>query len=221
MIDIRSPCLNTKTFSRYIFVIGALLLGGAVLAWWAHRPAPAGLEVTVYKDPNCGCCNKWIDHLRDNGFKVTAIDRRDLGDIKQRLGITREVASCHTARVGDYLVEGHVPADLIRRLLKERPDVVGIAVPGMPVGSPGMEGPNPPAMTSSPLTSRAIRRCTQAADGMQAMGPLAYTAFVWAIAAQFCVTRGAARAVTNPTPDVPARHPRHAGGRPCIAFPAR
>lgn len=73
---------------------------------------------------------------------MTAIDRRDLGEIKERLGIRREMASCHTARVGDYLVEGHVPADVIRRLLKERPDVVGLAVPGMPVGSPGMEGPN-------------------------------------------------------------------------------
>lgn len=135
--------MNTKSFSRVVLVMGVLLLGGAVLAWWMHRPAAGVLEVTVYKDPNCGCCDKWIDHLRDNGFKVTAIDRGDLGEIKERLGIRPELASCHTARVGDYLVEGHVPADVIRHLLKERPDVVGIAVPGMPVGSPGMEGPNP------------------------------------------------------------------------------
>jgi hypothetical protein len=96
-------------------------------------------EVTVYKSPNCGCCNKWVEHLRENGFTVEPRDVVNLNRIKLDNGITPETASCHTAFVGDYVVEGHVPADAIRRLLAERPDIKGITVPGMPVGSPGME----------------------------------------------------------------------------------
>jgi hypothetical protein len=103
--------------------------------------ATTDLTAVVYKDPNCGCCNDWVTHLRDNGFTVVARDVRDLDAVKQRHGIPRRLHSCHTAEIGGYVVEGHVPADLVRRLLRERPAVAGIAVPGMPVGSPGMEGP--------------------------------------------------------------------------------
>jgi hypothetical protein len=96
--------------------------------------------ITVYKTPTCGCCAKWVDHLREHGYHVNAIDQNDLSEVKSRLGVSSALQSCHTATVGGYVVEGHVPAADIRRLLAERPSVTGLAVPGMPSGSPGMEG---------------------------------------------------------------------------------
>lgn len=96
--------------------------------------------ITVYKTPTCGCCTNWVDHVRKAGYHVVAIDQNDLSDVKQRLGVSQQLSSCHTATVGGYVVEGHVPAQDIARLLADRPNVVGIAVPGMPAGSPGMEG---------------------------------------------------------------------------------
>lgn len=119
----------------------AALLGMVV---WTGAFA-AGEEVLVYKSPTCGCCNAWVDHLRENGFKVVTRDTDNLPVLKARLGVTRDVASCHTAVVDGYVVEGHVPAEVIRRLLAERPQVTGVAAPGMPVGSPGMEVPGQPA----------------------------------------------------------------------------
>ena len=97
-------------------------------------------SITVYKSPTCGCCTKWVSHLEDHGFKVDAINRNDMNSVKSDAGIPRQLASCHTAKIGGYIIEGHVPADDIKRLLKERPDVAGLTVPGMPMGSPGMEG---------------------------------------------------------------------------------
>jgi hypothetical protein len=97
--------------------------------------------VEVYKEPTCGCCSKWIDHLRSHGFTARAIDTDRIDEIKTSRGVPRQARSCHTAIVGGYVVEGHVPAADILRLLKERPAVAGIAVPGMPIGSPGMEVP--------------------------------------------------------------------------------
>ncbi|MEO7219317.1 MAG: DUF411 domain-containing protein [Gemmatimonadaceae bacterium] len=107
--------------------------------------APAALAgdpttIKVYKDANCGCCNKWVEHLASNGFKVETMDMPDLSLLKQKHGVTAELQSCHTAIVDGYVVEGHVPADVIRKMLKERPSIAGLAVPGMPIGSPGMEG---------------------------------------------------------------------------------
>jgi hypothetical protein len=97
--------------------------------------------VLVYKTESCGCCNAWVDHLRAAGFTVDARDVADLMSIKRDAGVPASHASCHTALVDGYVVEGHVPADQIERLLAERPRIAGIAVPGMPVGSPGMDGP--------------------------------------------------------------------------------
>ncbi|GIX26144.1 MAG: metal-binding protein [Burkholderiales bacterium] len=105
--------------------------------------AQAAGEVTVYKNPHCGCCGKWVEHLRENGFQVTSRDVVDLTEIKARYGVRPRLASCHTAVVDGYVLEGHVPAEAVKRLLQERPPVKGLAVPGMPVGSPGMEGPDP------------------------------------------------------------------------------
>jgi hypothetical protein len=95
----------------------------------------------VYKSPTCGCCAKWNEHMKANGFAVTSNDMPDMASIKDKNGVPAPLRSCHTAIVGGYVIEGHVPADVIKKLLRERPQVAGIAVPGMPMGSPGMEGP--------------------------------------------------------------------------------
>ena len=106
-------------------------------------PASQAEIVTIYKSPTCGCCVKWADHLEANGFEVATIDVPDVGPVKAENGVPAELGSCHTALVGGYVVEGHVPVADIQRLLTERPAVDGIAVPGMPIGSPGMEGAHP------------------------------------------------------------------------------
>ena len=96
--------------------------------------------VEVWKDPNCGCCKDWIRHLEANGFRVKAHDEGNTA-ARRRLGLPERLGSCHTAKVGSYVVEGHVPAGDIQRLLRDKPKALGLAVPGMPVGSPGMDGP--------------------------------------------------------------------------------
>lgn len=95
--------------------------------------------VDVYKDATCGCCSKWVEHLREQGFEVRTTDTRELAAFKASHGVPRQMESCHTALVAGYVVEGHVPAADVRRLLEERPAITGLAVPGMPTGSPGME----------------------------------------------------------------------------------
>jgi len=110
-----------------------------LLLLFAAAPALAA-EVTVYKSPTCGCCKEWVKHLQANGFSVVAKDVPDVEPYKDAHGVPPMLASCHTARVNGYTIEGHVPAVDIKRLLKERPQVRGLAVPGMPAGSPGMEG---------------------------------------------------------------------------------
>ena len=106
---------------------------------YARSPRAQDAAVQVYKSPTCRCCSKWIDHLRQHGFTVTATDLPDVSEIKKQKNVPGELTSCHTAVVGRYIVEGHVPAQDVLRLLAERPAVAGIAVPGMPIGSPGME----------------------------------------------------------------------------------
>ena len=128
--------------NKLIIVASAVLLvvaAGLVVGLQSE----AGAKVVVYKTPTCGCCSKWVSHLREAGFEVEANDLTDLSSIKNHYGVRRAFSSCHTAIVEGYVVEGHVPAEHVQRLLEERPDVAGIAVPGMPIGSPGMEGPNP------------------------------------------------------------------------------
>ncbi|OYY59459.1 MAG: metal-binding protein, partial [Hydrogenophilales bacterium 28-61-11] len=117
-------------------LLGALLFAATVSTVLA---APDQLTVDVYKSPTCGCCSKWVDHLKANGFKVRSHDTHDVVAHKARLGVPYGYGSCHTAEVGGYLVEGHVPAKDIKRLLKEKPRARGLAVPAMPIGSPGME----------------------------------------------------------------------------------
>ena len=100
----------------------------------------AATPLFALRNPGCGCCVGWADHLRDHGFEVHLHDSPDLTAVKERLGIEEDLHGCHTGIVEGYVIEGHVPAEFVRRVLDESPDVAGIAVPGMPIGSPGMEG---------------------------------------------------------------------------------
>ena len=120
-----------------ISVAGVLLLAGSV----GMTAQGQQTTVEVYKSPTCGCCSKWVDHLRSHGFTVRATNTDNIDALKTNRGIPRQVRSCHTALVGGYVVEGHVPAADVQRLLKDRPPIAGIGVPGMPIGSPGMEVP--------------------------------------------------------------------------------
>jgi hypothetical protein len=124
--------------------------GGAATAlvgerlWRNVNPAAIAADatpITVYASPSCGCCHKWIDHLKRSDFHVTVESVSDVTPIKRKLGVPEDLWSCHTAMVEGYAVEGHVPADLIQKALRERPRIAGLAAPGMPNGSPGMEGP--------------------------------------------------------------------------------
>jgi hypothetical protein len=115
------------------------LLAVALVATSCSTPAAAGPVVMMYKTPTCGCCGLWADHMRENGFTVQEVIRADLAPIRKQYGVPGNMISCHTAVVDGYALEGHVPADVVARMLRERPAVAGIAVPGMPLGSPGME----------------------------------------------------------------------------------
>lgn len=129
-----------------VLVVTALFLaacgGGQQGTGGQQEAAP---RMVVYKSPTCGCCGQWVAYMRAQGFVVETKDVNDLASVKESLGIPKSVWACHTAVVDGYVVEGHVPAEQVQRLLKERPDVAGIAVPGMPVGAPGMEVPGRPA----------------------------------------------------------------------------
>lgn len=117
-------------------ILRALFIGVVAPAVWAAPDAPV---VDVYKSPSCGCCSKWIDHLKANGFAVRSHDTDNVAQHKARLGVPPGYGSCHTAEVGGFVIEGHVPAKEIKRLLKEKPRARGLVVPAMPAGSPGME----------------------------------------------------------------------------------
>jgi len=119
-----------------------VIAGTAVAALAMATPAPRP-EIIVYKTSTCGCCKKWVEHLQAAGFRVTAHDTSDVAGVAAHYGVPRRLSACHTALVQGYVVEGHVPVDAIERLLKEGPDIAGVAVPGMPPGSPGMESETP------------------------------------------------------------------------------
>ena len=130
--------MKRSTLMLVLTLLGAAGLGYAVSVA-AQSAAPT---LTVYKSATCGCCSKWIAHMREQGFAVKSLDVDDINTVKTTYGVPADAASCHTALVGGYVVEGHVPADTVKRLLREKPKVAGIAAPGMPVGSPGMEVPS-------------------------------------------------------------------------------
>jgi hypothetical protein len=126
--------------SRLSFLAGAAaFVAGSRLAAGDRTGAAAAPEVVVYKSPTCGCCTEWVVHLRRHGFRGRPEDVTNLQAVKARRRVPPDLQSCHTALGDGFVMEGHVPADLVERLLRERPKVMGLAVPGMPVGSPGME----------------------------------------------------------------------------------
>lgn len=125
--------------SRRRLMIGAVQATAALALSYRSLAAETLPKMTVTRDPNCGCCGNWVKHVQAAGFPVEMVEVPDLAPLRARLGVPDTLASCHTAEIGGYVVEGHVPAEAIRRLLVERPKATGIAVAGMPVGSPGME----------------------------------------------------------------------------------
>jgi len=130
----------SATISRRALLARGVAAATAAIVSPALLRAAAGTPMMVYKDPNCGCCHNWVEIMRTSGFDVSVRDTGDMQSIKTRHKVGRNLISCHTALVGGYVVEGHVPADVIRKLLADKPKVLGLAVPGMPMGSPGMEG---------------------------------------------------------------------------------
>lgn len=125
---------------RFALKLPLALLGAAVAMQPLGVLATSRTNpISVWKTPSCGCCHEWVAHLRKSGFEVTTHDVEDTAPFRQQFGLNARFASCHTARLGNYVVEGHVPAKELRRLLREQPRALGLAVPGMPMGSPGME----------------------------------------------------------------------------------
>ncbi len=128
---------STPALTRRSFLLGLLFTGLTPLTTMAaNKPIP----MTVWKDPNCGCCADWVRILESNGFAVTVVDSGNQA-MRAQLGVPAQFGSCHTALVAGYVVEGHVPAADIQRLIKDKPEALGLTVPGMPIGSPGMDGP--------------------------------------------------------------------------------
>ena len=130
--------ISRITFAASTIAVLALGLG---VAAQQKAATPAATKVTVYKTSSCGCCRLWVDHMKSNGFDVQAMDvsAADVRSVSKASGLKDEDTSCHTAKIGAYVVEGHVPADDIKRMLKEKPAIAGLSAPGMPQGSPGME----------------------------------------------------------------------------------
>jgi hypothetical protein len=133
MINI-DPALTRR--SALFAAVTSLLQTGALFA--AEKAV-----ITVHKDPSCGCCSGWVKHLHNAGFATKVLDTKDIDAVKKRLGVPDDLAACHTAEVAGYVIEGHVPAAALKRVLAEKPNAKGLAVPGMPIGSPGMEGGKP------------------------------------------------------------------------------
>ncbi len=131
--------MSPAAVSRRI-LLGAAL--GAVATTACAQPPRPVPELMVYKSPTCGCCTAWVDHMRAAGFRARIQEQADLSPIRKAQGIPDALAACHTAQIGGYALEGHVPATDVRRLLTERPRAIGLSVPAMPLGSPGMEMPD-------------------------------------------------------------------------------
>ena len=136
--------MNMQKYIPFAVTFTASLLlaacnGGYPDADTVSQSAGNNKIMVVYHDPSCGCCTKWIDHMEKSGFKVRDIRTTNMDEVKERLHVPDHLMSCHTAIIGGYVIEGHVPAADVKRLLEQRPDVQGLSVPGMPLGSPGME----------------------------------------------------------------------------------
>lgn len=144
--DPNVPTKKKGKVSWLLLTTGVALAALVALITWPGTPTTvsADADIVVYKTATCSCCGKWVAHLRDAGLKVDTVNVSNTQAIHSRVGVPRQLNSCHTAVAGNYWIEGHVPADLIQQLIADSPaEIRGIAVPGMPLGSPGMEGPNP------------------------------------------------------------------------------
>ena len=142
------PSTLKKTSHRWKLMkfssVTAIAMIAVIAAIWSFKPEPSiSAEITVYKSPWCGCCGKWVEHMRGAGHKVTIRNTDNLDAVKKMARVPEHLQSCHTAMIDGYIVEGHVPPKDIKKLLTERPKVAGISVPGMPSGSPGMESSAP------------------------------------------------------------------------------
>ncbi len=134
--------ISRRTFVGQAAGLGLALAGGKSL--WALSEAGADTTMTIYMSPTCGCCAKWVDHVKAAGFKTVVHEDEDMESVKDNLGVPRDMRSCHTAQVDKYLIEGHVPAEDITSLLAKKPKAAGLAAPGMPASSPGMAVPGQP-----------------------------------------------------------------------------
>jgi hypothetical protein len=130
-------CKDALTRRSILALVGSTAVVPMRSLWAAEE------QITVHRDPSCGCCSGWVQHLQKAGFRATVIETRDIDAVKKRLGVPDDLAACHTAEISGYVIEGHVPAAALRRFLSEKPNASGLAVRGMPVGSPGMEGGKP------------------------------------------------------------------------------
>jgi hypothetical protein len=130
-------------FLRYTILLAAFVVPADAAQQSSKSATPSGQPITVYRTASCGCCGLWVDHVKEAGFEPTVHMVKSMDEAPPHKRVPPALHSCHTATLEGYIVEGHVPADVIRQLLKERPQVLGIAVPGMPAGSPGMESSRP------------------------------------------------------------------------------
>jgi hypothetical protein len=139
-----NPLAPRSTFftrRKLLYTFGALALAGGASLYFQPGSAMAG-EIVVFKDPSCQCCGRWARHMRENGFSVVVNNVEDMDPIKARAAIPEDLESCHTAFINGFVVEGHVPARDVKRMIEERPAIKGIAVPGMPQSAPGMDNPD-------------------------------------------------------------------------------
>lgn len=149
-MEFLKPKLNRRTILAGLAgMTGAAALIGGATGILSSSAEPAGSRgaVTLYKNPQCGCCEGYADHLRENGFAVNSVPTNDLLLMGQKYGIADEATPCHISLIGGYVVGGHIPIEVVNRLLSEKPQITGINLPGMPTGTPGMPGPKPGPLT--------------------------------------------------------------------------
>jgi hypothetical protein len=158
------PDFDPKPTRRWVLIAGA-----ASMLQFGTLSAASEPVITVHRDPNCGCCLGWVRHLQKAGFPTKVLDTKDLDAEKTRLKVPNDLAACHTAEVAGYVIEGHVPAIALKRFLAEKPNATGLAVAGMPIGSPGMEG-SAPAPYEVVLFGPAGRRSYMRFIGDEAVG---------------------------------------------------
>ena len=130
--------LNRREFMKLSLGTGALVAAVPAMARGMAAGGAAPIKISVYKSPSCGCCGEWVKHMQANGFDVQVIPMEDVSSVARASGVPNKLGSCHTALVGAYVIEGHVPADLVKKILNEKPKILGLSVPGMVDGPPGM-----------------------------------------------------------------------------------